>query len=1121
MPCSRTRLFTTSEGIRGPTVPTDRIDDKVVEYIRSRGPSKATQIADALNVDRSLVNQTLYGSLRGKVRQSKDYKWSLAEGRTQPRRQSDEPIANSRANLFRYYLDCLSEDDDSGVRVFANSNFDFDYAELHAWPLDTPQAAFETEPIRKLIGRQRREPRKKALWLGYPALVRRARSRTGWEGAFLEPLLIWPQDGDSGDLAFLPEPMINSRALQSLVAAENILEEAAHLAEELGLDAADPPPFDELVARLRELRPEWDWKEALAPSPFRKYGEIRSIDQTGIYNAAVMVLADRSPFTVGLERELADLRSASDSDIAQSALGVLLGAPGTRVVVDGPLLEPAPLNAEQRTAVRQAMGEPLTVITGPPGTGKSQVVTAILVNAAWRGLRVLFASKNNKAVDVVMQRVNELTPRPIMLRLGTRALQEQLAQQITTILSAMPTEDDRRNYDVTLRQLETQRQLLNECANETNSLVNLRNKVDRLERAAEEARKLLSPEMFQNAENIALSDAKIVVASLREALRRASRTNAPFMQQVFWLFIKNARERDVKLAADRARAVLQPYGFADIRDAEPAALLTETTRYIELLDAAVLYKTTLHELSNTKDPGALANMLTTQTRALAKISSEAWNNWAALLPDRLNEADRAALGDYAAVLRTITRSDEEGATIAKQIWARYYKLASKTTKALPCWAVTSLSARGRVPFTSSDFDILVIDEASQCDIASALPLLYRAKRAVIIGDPQQLRHISRLSQQKDQALMVKHDILEKPGLSWGYRANGLYDLAAARAKSDSIVVLRDHHRSHEDIIAFSNKFFYGGKLRVATDYRRLKRPDGPAVRWIDVRGKTVRPASGGAINEPEARAVVEELRRIAITQRFSGEMGVVTPFRAQANLISELVTRDDALAPISASRNFIADTAHGFQGDERDLILFSPVVSDGTPTGAIGFLKSQGNLFNVGITRARGALVVVGDAAVCGACDIEYLRAFARFVFERSEHTNRPSPQELAKDTGRAYPPVARPELVSDWERVFYSALVDAGIRPIPQYCVDQYILDFALVRPNGRRLNIEIDGERYHRDWDGELVRRDQLRNLRLIEMGWDVLRLWVYEVRDSLPESVDRVHQWVNRADMEPGTT
>jgi very-short-patch-repair endonuclease len=365
--------------------------------------------------------------------------------------------------------------------------------------------------------------------------------------------------------------------------------------------------------------------------------------------------------------------------------------------------------------------------------------------------------------------------------------------------------------------------------------------------------------------------------------------------------------------------------------------------------------------------------------------------------------------------------------------------------------------------------------------------------------------------------MVKHDLLAAPGPSWGYRANGLYDLAASKAKSDSIIVLRDHHRSHADIINFSNEFFYRGKLRVATDYRRLKRPEGPAVRWVNVQGNVIRPSNGGAINRAEAEAVVRELKRIAIEQRFSGEIGVVTPFRAQANLIEELITADNGLAPVLASRNFISETAHKFQGDERDLIVFSPVVSSGMPQGAYGFLKAQGNIFNVGITRARGALIVVGDASACASGEVEYLREFARYVAELSRFP-RERTAPFADTNGPDYPAVARPELVSDWEKVFYPALVEAGFRPIPQFDVDHYILDFALLRPNGRKLNIEIDGEKYHRDWDGELIRKDQLRNLRLIEMGWDILRLWVYEVRDNLPGCIMRVKRWAEEADSLP---
>ena len=365
----------------------------------------------------------------------------------------------------------------------------------------------------------------------------------------VEPLLLWPQDSESGDFAFLPEPIVNTRAVRSAGAPDNILEEVALLAEELGLDAGDPPPLDELVARLRDLRPEWGWKEPLVPAPLRPAGDLRRLAEPGIYNAAVVVMADRSPFTVGLERDLSELQAVSNSDIANSSLGGLLGEARPSVADDTLLLEPAPLNAEQRNAVRDALTEPLTVITGPPGTGKSQVVSAILVNAAWRGQRVLFSSKNNKAVDVVLDRVNELASRPTVLRLGTRALQEELAQHLSAILSSRPTADDRRAYEQTLAQLERRDEAFNAKLRAYEDLVALRNRVDGLERAAEESRTVLKGMHFSNAAAVLESDLPHRVRALAEAIRRAKREGAPLIDRVLWPMRKGALRRQAIEAA--------------------------------------------------------------------------------------------------------------------------------------------------------------------------------------------------------------------------------------------------------------------------------------------------------------------------------------------------------------------------------------------------------------------------------------------------------------------------------------------------------------------------------------------------------------------------------------------
>jgi very-short-patch-repair endonuclease len=193
-------------------------------------------------------------------------------------------------------------------------------------------------------------------------------------------------------------------------------------------------------------------------------------------------------------------------------------------------------------------------------------------------------------------------------------------------------------------------------------------------------------------------------------------------------------------------------------------------------------------------------------------------------------------------------------------------------------------------------------------------------------------------------------------------------------------------------------------------------------------------------------------------------------------------------------------------------MFFSPVVSVGTPPGALGFLRSNGNLFNVAITRARGLLHVVGDRSAAASSGVDYLADFAGYVVGLDGAIRKPNDADFTA-SGPHYPRVAKPEQVSDWERILYRALYTAGLRPIPQYSVEQYDLDLALI-VGDRRLDIEVDGERYHRSWTGELCLRDQLRNQRLIELGWEVKRFWVYEIRDALDDCVAAVARWASDA-------
>lgn len=1107
------------------------LKDRVLAELRRTPGRKAAELAEALGVDRRDVNRCLSYELTGRVQQESDYRWRLLEEVRQGTPAATAQVTTTEiAKLCRYYLECIGQDMDEGVSVFAHSRYgEPDYAELPSLPMAGGAADWFNAPgAGRVLGKVRQDRAKLVAWLGYPVRLRRHRTAR-WEGFFVEPILLWRLDlGErGGDLPRIEEdaPLINTKFLRSIAMGDGLqlAEESARLTEELGLNVpvADLPEVEDLIERLARIRPDWDWQDTLDPTQSTGAVALSELDKEGIFNRVVVVPGERSPYTQGLETELKTLSNASDAQLQGTALGRWLAGDlkvGAASTGDEPLIEVVPMNTEQRAAVLSALTSPHTVVTGPPGTGKSQVVTNLLVNAAWRGMKVLFASKNNKAVDVVEARVNGLGNRPVLLRLGSKEYQGKLAGYLTQLLAGNPGAEDRANYDEGLERHRSLAARLAELDHTQQQTLDARNTVDRLDAEAGDARRLFLGQLSAIDEAL-VSRAQADLESLTRATDSADRERQGLLTKLFWSCFSAGRQRDLERTVSSVLESATTLGVvlpATVTNDSVSAFREAATDWARRLAAAqkvVTLRRAMQVLEHSPSFEDIAQQRAALAEQIAQNSQRLWRDWVQLAPTRLSAQQRKDIADYAAVLQLTTGPDAE--RVHSSVRQRSRALQAKVTELFNCWAVTSLSARGRVPLEPGYFDLVVIDEASQCDIASALPLLYRAKRSVIIGDPQQLRHISALSRPRDSELQHKHGLVDAR-VGWMYSVSSLYDVAASVVPQDSIVNLRDHHRSHADIIEFSNRAFYEGRLRVATRYRNLKRPRNsePGILWLDVRGSVLRPPSGGAQNYTEAQAVVAALEDLLIDRRYEGTVGVVTPFRAQAQLLQQMVQDNSALQAVRDKCELLVDTVHRFQGDERDVMFFSPVVSDGTPVGALGYLRSNGNLFNVAITRARGLLQVIGDRSAAASCGIDYLSAFASYV--AGLNASRQPVDEAAPPTGPEFPSVAKPEQVSDWERVLYRALYSAGVRPIPQFTVEQYDLDFAVIIGK-RRLNIEVDGERYHRSWTGELCLRDQLRNQRLIELGWEVKRFWVYQVRDNIEICVSDILHWIDKAKLD----
>lgn len=1096
---------------------------KIIEFLKENPGTKARSISNALGIDKKDVNSLLYGQLKGQCKQDSAYNWYLKEDFKSPESSSTQTqVDTPLARLCNYYSSCIAEDAGAKVKVFAESKYGLDYKELETLPTSSDEISemFESSEAQGFLNVARRD-KSQALYFGYPVVLSHARSsKSDWEGYFVSPVFLFPiklQDNEINiDFNF---PTINRDVLERYadVKGEELVKELVTLEEELGISGeGEQPELDELVQRLKTLRPEWQWTEEVDPYNLVKEPPIQECTTEGILNRAVVVKVQEAPnnFTQGLEYELSQLSRLSESDYKDTALGQWIHRDidtGNEKNLDS-LLEVFPMNLEQREAVQSALVNNLTVITGPPGTGKSQVVTNLLINAAWQKKRVLFASKNNKAVDVVESRVNNIGTRPILLRLGGRgSYQDQLVSHLSNLLATTVDPQDEQDFDTRKQEFEDIHAELLNVDSQINDLVSLRNSVDELDRDIEDARNDLTEDIFALVKNGKFSPIQPQVEVLLNKLERALKPKTSLFEKISDFLFGSQANKTIVSEANQLKESLSSLGIE-----VPAVFLTKDTlqtwalfkdqlqRRWNQVERITKYFKALDELQKTESLETLTKQRLDLLKRMSDKSSILWKLWLKLQVGRLSTGDRSLLSQYRSTLQMAS-----GPNPARGVWRNYYDQSQRISHILSTWAVTSLSAKGRIPLNKDVFDLVVFDESSQCDIASALPLLYRAKQAVVIGDPKQLSHISSISKKQDERLLEKYGLLDTHS-DWAYSYNSLFDLAAGLSRGTGIIDLRDHYRSHADIISFSNQFFYEGRLRIATRYDSLKRPrsEDVGVRWINVDGRAEKAPSGsGSQNKQEVEAVVAELRRL-FEQGYKGSIGVVSPFRAQANLIRKLVADDSELSAWLSTCEFISETVHKFQGDERDIIIFSPVVSKGMPRGSTLFLQKTGNLFNVAITRARAMLIVVGNHNAVLHSDVSYMEKFAQHVNEVGKQKEEKVIHEA--ELGPDYPAVKNPERVSDWEHIFYKALHDAGIRAIPQYQEEMYTLDFA-VFDGDRKLNIEIDGEHYHKDWTGELCYRDQMRNQRMFELGWDVKRFWVYEIRDDIETSVEKVKKWV----------
>ncbi|NWK54773.1 ATP-binding protein [Verrucomicrobiaceae bacterium N1E253] len=280
---------------------------------------------------------------------------------------------------------------------------------------------------------------------------------------------------------------------------------------------------------------------------------------------------------------------------------------------------------------------------------------------------------------------------------------------------------------------------------------------------------------------------------------------------------------------------------------------------------------------------------------------------------------------------------------------------------LPVWLVNLSDLHRVLPMEKQLFDVAIIDEASQCDLASVLPVMQRAKRLVIAGDGRQLRHMSFLPRHRQESLAVEAGIKDAEKEQYNYRDVSLMDLASAMVDDSSrIGFLNEHFRSRPGIIDFSNQKFYRGGLQLMRE-----RPWGDQSDALEVRFCEGTRDEATGVNQIEVDAVIDALKSLLVSSSSRTpvkhpSIGVLSPFRNQVEAIRHALGEQLEPNEVNAlfhDHDLCLGTAHSFQGEERDVMLLSFAVDPGVGASTLRFVERE-DVFNVSITRAKSKQVV-------------------------------------------------------------------------------------------------------------------------------------------------------------------
>lgn len=556
----------------------------------------------------------------------------------------------------------------------------------------------------------------------------------------------------------------------------------------------------------------------------------------------------------------------------------------TKSATSNPIF-PFGCNASQYSAVKNAMENQISIIQGPPGTGKTQTILNIIANLLISGKTVQVVSNNNSATANVLEKLS--SPKYgmgfIVASLGSTQNKELFIKNQSGVYPDISSWKQEINPY----------QLNEEIRNISLSLGDIFNKQERLAVAKQQLQALtLEKKYFDLYKSESSEDSKKL--KIKRKLSSQKIIN-------LWNEIQIINETGKKLSWFFKLKSGIIYGIfnLDVFKDDISTLITE------LQD--IYYNTKETELVNEIEE--IEGFL--KTKNATQISNDLCSKSMQLL--------RSVL-----YLRYGNNPTREVFTM-DDLWKRPQEFIAE----YPVVLSTTFSSRSSV-CKNAKYDYVIIDEASQVDVATGALALSCAKNVVIVGDSKQLPNVvtEDVSKRTDA-------IFEDYKVDEGYRfsKNSFLESVCNIIPDAPQTLLREHYRCHPKIIGFCNQKFYGGQLVIMTEDNN---EDDTLSVFKTVKGEHVR----DLFNQRQIDVVVNEVMpQITASKE---EIGIIAPYNNQVNAMTKVVDSEIDVA-----------TVHKFQGREKDVIIITTVDDE------ISEFVDDPNLLNVAVSRAKNQLVLV------------------------------------------------------------------------------------------------------------------------------------------------------------------